>query len=173
MMQASGQVLQMSQYMALYTLLGNQYGGDGIQTFALPNLSGRFPVGAGAPSAACTNTCSCMCVAYSRLSVLGPSKAASLEALSKGLAKEGQLLRFCPPCVHAARATGMNRFLLQAESARPSLQVRAPRAISSRWECPGDPMQSTCQSSRQVAAATSQLQAPHIPAPACKPPACT
>jgi microcystin-dependent protein len=34
----NGQVMQISQNAALYSLLGTQYGGDGISTFALPNL---------------------------------------------------------------------------------------------------------------------------------------
>ena len=41
----SGQILAVSQYQALFSLLGNQYGGDGISTFGLPNLCGRTPVG--------------------------------------------------------------------------------------------------------------------------------
>jgi microcystin-dependent protein len=32
----NGQLLQISQYAALYQLLGTTYGGDGITTFALP-----------------------------------------------------------------------------------------------------------------------------------------
>jgi microcystin-dependent protein len=35
---ANGQIMQISQNAALYSLLGTQYGGDGISTFALPNL---------------------------------------------------------------------------------------------------------------------------------------
>lgn len=35
---ANGQLLQISQNVALFSLLGTQYGGDGINTFALPNL---------------------------------------------------------------------------------------------------------------------------------------
>ena len=38
-MQCSGQLLPISQYSALFSLLGTQYGGDGITTFALPNFS--------------------------------------------------------------------------------------------------------------------------------------
>ena len=33
-----GQMLQISQYQALYTVIGNIYGGDGVKTFALPDL---------------------------------------------------------------------------------------------------------------------------------------
>lgn len=43
----NGQLLQISQNAALYALLGVQYGGDGRTTFALPDLRGRTPLGAG------------------------------------------------------------------------------------------------------------------------------
>lgn len=39
-----GQLLPINQNQALFSLLGNQYGGDGLITFALPNLQGRAPV---------------------------------------------------------------------------------------------------------------------------------
>ena len=34
----NGQIMQISQNQALYSLLGNMYGGDGSTTFALPDL---------------------------------------------------------------------------------------------------------------------------------------
>ena len=34
-------------YTALFTLIGNVYGGDGQATFAMPDLRGRVPVGVG------------------------------------------------------------------------------------------------------------------------------
>jgi len=43
----NGQVIQISQNQALYSLLGDRYGGDGKKTFALPDLQGRVIVGAG------------------------------------------------------------------------------------------------------------------------------
>lgn len=46
----NGQLLQISQNQALFSLLGVQYGGDGHTTFALPDLRGRTPLGAGASS---------------------------------------------------------------------------------------------------------------------------
>ncbi len=45
--QCNGQLLGISQNQALFSLLGTQYGGDGNTTFALPDLRGRAPVGAG------------------------------------------------------------------------------------------------------------------------------
>jgi microcystin-dependent protein len=40
----SGQILNVSQYQALYSLIGFTYGGNGTTTFALPNLLGTEPV---------------------------------------------------------------------------------------------------------------------------------
>jgi len=42
-----GQLLSIAQYSALFSLLGTQFGGDGQSTFALPDLRGRVPMGAG------------------------------------------------------------------------------------------------------------------------------
>jgi microcystin-dependent protein len=39
-----GTILQLKQYMALYSLIGKVYGGDGINTFALPDLRSRAPL---------------------------------------------------------------------------------------------------------------------------------
>jgi len=43
-MLCAGQLLAISQYEVLYALLGTTYGGDGVQTFGLPDLRGRVPV---------------------------------------------------------------------------------------------------------------------------------
>ena len=40
----NGQTLPISEYAALFNLIGTTYGGDGQTTFALPNLQGRLPV---------------------------------------------------------------------------------------------------------------------------------
>ncbi len=42
-----GRLLPIAQYNALFALLGVTYGGDGRNTFALPNLQGRAPVNQG------------------------------------------------------------------------------------------------------------------------------
>lgn len=39
-----GQLLPVSQNTALFSLLGTTYGGDGLTTFALPNLQGSVPM---------------------------------------------------------------------------------------------------------------------------------
>ena len=40
----NGQLLPITQNQALYVLLGTTYGGDGISTFAVPDLRGRLPI---------------------------------------------------------------------------------------------------------------------------------
>ncbi len=40
----NGQIMAIQQNQALFSLLGTTYGGDGIRTFALPNLQGRVPI---------------------------------------------------------------------------------------------------------------------------------
>ena len=42
-----GQQLPISQYDTLLSVIGTTYGGDGQQTFALPNLCGKLAVGTG------------------------------------------------------------------------------------------------------------------------------
>lgn len=42
-----GQLLQISQFTAVFALLGTQFGGDGKTTFALPDLRGRVVIGQG------------------------------------------------------------------------------------------------------------------------------
>ena len=39
-----GQLLPISEYELLFTLIGTTYGGDGQSTFALPDLRGRLPI---------------------------------------------------------------------------------------------------------------------------------
>jgi microcystin-dependent protein len=51
-LQASGQILPIQQYSALFSLYGTSFGGNGTTTFALPNLNGRTPYGWGPPGQA-------------------------------------------------------------------------------------------------------------------------
>ena len=50
----NGQLLAIQQNTALFSLLGTTFGGDGKQTFGLPDLRGRAPIhygqGAGLPN---------------------------------------------------------------------------------------------------------------------------
>jgi microcystin-dependent protein len=40
----AGQLMSIQQNQALFSILGTTYGGNGIQTFALPDLRGRVPI---------------------------------------------------------------------------------------------------------------------------------
>jgi len=40
----NGQLLSISQYSALFSILGTNFGGNGQTTFGLPNLQGRLPM---------------------------------------------------------------------------------------------------------------------------------
>lgn len=44
-----GSSLSIANYDALYTIIGTTFGGDGVQTFNLPDLRGRVPIGQGTP----------------------------------------------------------------------------------------------------------------------------
>lgn len=50
-----GQELSIDQYQALFALLSNRFGGDGITTFHLPDLRGRVILGTGVPLQSQTN----------------------------------------------------------------------------------------------------------------------
>ena len=43
----NGQLMAIAEYTALFALIGTTYGGDGQETFALPDLRGRVAVGTG------------------------------------------------------------------------------------------------------------------------------
>jgi microcystin-dependent protein len=42
-----GQLMSISQYTALFSILGTTFGGNGTSTFALPDLRGRLTIGPG------------------------------------------------------------------------------------------------------------------------------
>lgn len=42
-----GRLIQIRDYTALFSILGTQYGGDGRDTFGLPDLQGTVPIGRG------------------------------------------------------------------------------------------------------------------------------
>jgi microcystin-dependent protein len=43
----AGQLLSISQNTALFSIIGTTYGGNGVQTFQLPDLRSRLPIGQG------------------------------------------------------------------------------------------------------------------------------
>ncbi|BCL76184.1 microcystin dependent MdpB family protein [Jeongeupia sp. HS-3] len=42
-----GQTLTINENEVLFTLIGTTYGGDGVTTFCVPNLTGQLPIGQG------------------------------------------------------------------------------------------------------------------------------
>src|ERR1700694_4570714 len=42
-----GQMMSIAQNTALFSILGTTYGGNGVQTFGVPDLRGRAPIGQG------------------------------------------------------------------------------------------------------------------------------
>jgi microcystin-dependent protein len=46
-MLCDGRSLSITEYQALYSLLGTGFGGDGVNNFQLPDLRGRLPIGSG------------------------------------------------------------------------------------------------------------------------------
>jgi microcystin-dependent protein len=51
-----GRLLSISEYTALFSLIGTFYGGDGITTFGVPDLRGRVPINQGAAAGGSTYT---------------------------------------------------------------------------------------------------------------------
>lgn len=51
-----GSLLAISDYDTLYNLIGTTYGGDGVTTFALPDLRGRLPIHQGTGNGLATYT---------------------------------------------------------------------------------------------------------------------
>ena len=43
----NGSLAPIAQYQALYALIGTTYGGNGVTTFGLPDMRGRFPMSMG------------------------------------------------------------------------------------------------------------------------------
>lgn len=46
-LRCDGSLVNISQYQALFALIGTTYGGDGVTKFGLPDLKGRVPIGYG------------------------------------------------------------------------------------------------------------------------------
>ena len=84
--EASGQLIPVQQNPALYSLLGNVYGGDGRTNFALPNLNGRVPIGIGQ----------------------GPGLSPYVRGQVTGTETRTVTLNNLPPHTHTVRASSLN-----------------------------------------------------------------
>jgi microcystin-dependent protein len=76
-----GQVLPISTYDTVYTILGTTYGGDGVNTFALPGLGGRIAIGTGQGSGT-SNYYLGMVTGTENVTLLTPSTPAHNHAAS-------------------------------------------------------------------------------------------
>ncbi|MCG6122850.1 MAG: tail fiber protein [Microvirga sp.] len=102
-----GQELPVQQYQALYSLIGNIYGGSGSQTFKLPDLRSRLPVGVGS----------------------GPGL--STRALGQMSGQEGATLTVAnlPAHTHAGDALALHATTATATSQAPTAQSRLAAAV--------------------------------------------
>jgi microcystin-dependent protein len=107
-----GRFLNIIDYPALYGVIGTTYGGDGLNTFGLPDLRGRVPLGQGAGTE----------LTYRSLGQRAGSETIALTP--------AQL----PPHVHSIQATNVN-----GNSASPGGNVLAASpANNSVYHAPGD-----------------------------------
>ena len=70
-----GQTLQISQYTALFSILGTYYGGDGVTTFKLPDFRGAFPT-------QCTNVASAHPGGTYTLGQVGGAQGATITSVN-------------------------------------------------------------------------------------------
>ena len=103
---ADGRSLRIKQHQALFELFGTTYGGDGISTFALPDMRGRVPMGGGESGS------------FGRLGDLVGSETIRLT------------VEQLPPHSHPLRATNS-----AATSTQPSGNVLATAATPPVFEC--------------------------------------
>lgn len=89
----SGQILAIASNTALFSLLGTTYGGNGQNTFALPNLNGRTILGQG-PST--TGAMRASCVARMVADVVFPTPP---------LGEINAIVGIMPPIVTLAHAS--------------------------------------------------------------------
>ena len=95
-MPAKGQTMSIAQNTALYSLLGLNFGGDGVKTFALPNLSGAAPDGMGY---------------YIAIDGIFPSRDESIYGVGPSVLGEVRLFpyQFTPPGFLAANGQEVSR----------------------------------------------------------------
>lgn len=102
----NGQLLNIRQYTALYSLLGTAYGGDGVNTFALPDLAGRIPValnGVAAPDRIVTAAVATP--GSNGTPKMGDKLGANVRLSSTGTASVALQVANLPPHTHTATAS--------------------------------------------------------------------
>jgi microcystin-dependent protein len=111
----NGQLLPINQYQALFSLLGTTYGGNGVTTFALPDLRGRVAVHRGQ----------------------GPGLSNRVQGERSGAVSHALALSEMPAHAHVARASSAD-----AVSADPSASVVPARSAAGipHWAPSADTM---------------------------------
>ena len=102
-MPLDGRLLPINQYTALFSLLGTTYGGNGFSNFALPDLRGRVPMGAGQ----------------------GPGLSPRALGESAGIENQSITVAQMPPHNHTFAPLGSNN---DANSVSPEGKVPAAKA---------------------------------------------
>jgi len=109
----NGQILPINQYQALFALLGTQYGGDGVQNFALPDLRGRTIVATGS----------------------GPGLTPRIIGQSGGSETNTLAVANLPPHAHTFAPLGSTN---DATSVSPAGQVASSKARTTLYTSPAN-----------------------------------
>ena len=115
----NGQLMPISENDALFVVLGTRYGGDGQETFALPDLRGRVPVHQGT----------------------GPGLSAAVMGESAGVEDVTLTMQQIPNHSHALVATGS-----AATDVGPVGSVHATTAVKRTYTAGGTPTTLALQS---------------------------
>lgn len=108
---AQGQLLSIANNNALYALIGTTYGGDGVSTFALPNLQGSATIGVGS----------------------GPGLSAATLGVAKGATTDTLSTSQIPSHAHSlpnAGLTGSSGGGQAFDNMQPSLPLKRLIAVS-------------------------------------------
>ena len=105
----NGQLLPISQYTAVFSILGTTYGGNGVSNFALPDLRGRIPLGFGS----------------------GPGLSNYDEGQTGGSETNALITSNLPPHTHIAQFSVSSGDATQS-AATPGAAIATPGSMSGR-----------------------------------------
>jgi microcystin-dependent protein len=135
---AQGQLLSIAQNTALFSLLGTTYGGDGVTTFALPDLRGRAAVGQ------------------------GQLTGGSVYTIGETRGSENTTLTISQMPAHLHTATAATTAILSAESTQANAQNPANKCLASGTNiyADEDPAQNRAMAPSCITATTTVTIAP-------------
>jgi microcystin-dependent protein len=124
-----GRLLPISQYDALYALIGTTYGGDGITTFAIPDLQSRVAVHQGQLNGNSTVYVMGQKTGFEQVTILSSQMAAHTHTV----AASTEVATLQAPTVNStwAQVTQDGTTILNGYSAPPANATLAPGAVSS------------------------------------------